>query len=410
MLKSKNNMTYYNRICSEISASENAKPDEFGQALYNHFNTHSQIKTLSLFTGIGGLDIGFHDAGFVVTDAVEINKAACEVLEKNKTSKRYEIGRVWNIDIKNFDLPNDIDVDMIIGGPPCQSFSRAGKEEGINSLNGGMYKHYARAIETYNPKAFLFENVYALLGKSKAKDFATIRKAFTDLGYTLYYKVLDTAFYGVPQFRDRVYLIGVRDETIFQYPKSTHGNKENPYYTPKEAFSDLKEPIEPHTLDSLQNGHLIYDVPPGCNYKYYTAEYGHPTPLFESNKMFNNFLAKIDPDFPSKTILSGAPSNQNGPFHWNNRRLEITEMKRIQTIPDNYKVSESRTQAQKQIGNAVATNIARHLALAVRKTIFQEKSLVSLEFMKYDESESSRSTRLAKNKEYKMAVLKSRKS
>ena len=156
-------------------------------------------KVLSLFTGAGGLDIGFHQAGFEITDCVEIEGQFCETLRANR--KQLGEPRIHHKDIKDFVKERDLwpepeDVDFIIGGPPCQPFSAGGRRVGgapgtMDAVRGTLYESYATLVENLKPKGFLFENVK---------------------GYTLFHRILDTAEYGVPQHRERVILIGVEDD------------------------------------------------------------------------------------------------------------------------------------------------------------------------------------------------------
>ncbi|SVE35628.1 uncharacterized protein METZ01_LOCUS488482, partial [marine metagenome] len=173
-------------------------------------------KVLSLFTGAGGLDIGFHQAGFEITDCVEIEGQFCETLRVNR--KQLGKPRIHHKDIKDFVKerglwPEPEDVDFIIGGPPCQPFSAGNRRVGgapgtMDAVKGTLYESYATLVENLKPKGFLFENVKGILSANEGQDWLSIQTVFEKLGYTLFHRILDTAEYGVPQHRERVILIG----------------------------------------------------------------------------------------------------------------------------------------------------------------------------------------------------------
>ena len=165
--------------------------------------------TVSLFSGAGGLDIGFYKAGFNIVACVEVEQKFTQTLEANKGKYLDHECRIVMQDIREAN-PEEIykgQVDFIIGGPPCQSFSaigrRAGGADGIRDPRGGLFEHYCRLIAHFQPHGFLFENVRGILGSNGGEDWKNILAAFTNLGYHLSYRVLDCADYGVPQHRER---------------------------------------------------------------------------------------------------------------------------------------------------------------------------------------------------------------
>ncbi len=190
-------------------------PDAFGDALtkWNCQNQRTPIKAISLFSGAGGLDIGFHDAGFTIVECNEIEPAFAATLRENsKPNSRLEGTNIICSDIKQY-APSLKDIDFIIGGPPCQTFSAAGaRAAGVNGTDderGNLFQEYVRMLTEINPRGFLLENVYRVVGAQGGKAWEEIQKAFQDVGYKLYWRILDAADYGVPQFRERLIIVGL---------------------------------------------------------------------------------------------------------------------------------------------------------------------------------------------------------
>jgi len=334
------------------------------------------VNTLSLFTGAGGLDIGFSKAGFRILACIEIDKTACKTLELNKGRYFEDSCRIINGDIRTIE-PDSLEfdkIDFIIGGPPCQSFSAAGRRAGgtLGTVDsrGSLFSHYCDFIRYFQPHGFLFENVRGILYSNKQQDWDLILSAFSGLGYRVSYRVLDCADYGVPQHRERLILIGSKGKEVL-FPWPTHG-PDSPlgrYVSPSEAVKDLQPPNEPEHYYNGKYGKLLAEIPPGMNYRYFTKEMGCPQPIFAWRSRFSHFLCKADPDKPVQTIVA-RQSKFCGPFHWKNRRFTIDELKRLQTFPDDYVVVDSYSKALSQIGNSVPPKFAEQLALAVIQQIF----------------------------------------
>ena len=240
-----------------------------------------KINVLSLFTGGGGLDIGFKNAGFDIEACLEIDKASCETLEINRGKYVKKDCKIFNADITKTQ-PEDLGVehiDFIIGGPPCQSFSAAGRRAGgvfgINDTRGSLFWYYCQYLKHFQPSGFLFENVKGILQANKSDDWKTIQKSFEDVGYRLRYMILDAADYGVAQHRERVIMVGVRNDLNldFNFPIPTHGPDsiiQKGYVTAGEALADLDDPSEIVPPYNGKYGHLLPDIPPGMNYSFYT--------------------------------------------------------------------------------------------------------------------------------------------
>jgi len=339
-----------------------------------------RIRTLSLFSGGGGLDIGFEKAGFNVLFATDFNHECCETLKCNRGKTLSEGLVVEECDINELDLnilPHD--VDMIIGGPPCQSFSasgrRAGGAAGKLDERGNLFKSYCRVVEYLQPKAFLFENVRGILGTNKGQDFKDIVNAFKTLGYKLNYRILDAEDYGVPQQRERMFIVGHKMKHDFLFPRPVFGpdsKEKKPYVTVGEYIRDVPFTLQDRRETKFEGGRyseLLPLVPPGSNYLHFTAKRGYPEPIFAYRSRFSDFLYKANPDAPVKTLIA-SPGKYTGPLHWENRYLSVGEYKRIQGFPDEHQFFGDRTAQIRQIGNSVCPKIAYYMALAIQEQVF----------------------------------------
>ncbi len=337
------------------------------------------IKTLSLFSGAGGLDIGFHMAGYDIVACVEIDPHYARTLEANKgPDKVYgPSAQVFAIDVRRFDAHQftGAGIECIIGGPPCQTFSAAGRRSGgvlgTSDARGRLFLAYCHILDIIKPQMFVFENVYGLPGANDGGPWREIVQAFQAHGYKLRADVLDAADYGVPQHRERLVMVGYR-EGEFEFPLPTHGPdsaSKRPLVSAGEALADITDPREP-AHDDLGGlyGHLLPQVPPGLNYAFFTREMGYPAPIFAWRSKFHDFLYKVDPKNPCRTIKA-KPGKFTGPFHWKNRHFNVEELKRLQSFPDAYKIEGSYGKVVEQIGNSVPPLMAKVIAVAAREQL-----------------------------------------
>ena len=347
-----------------------------------------QPRVLSLFSGAGGLDIGFCQESFKIVACIEIDQDACDTLAANAGKHLEKSTKIYCKDITKIapdQLRKEIgEIDFMIGGPPCQSFSAAGRRAGggygVNDTRGSLFWYYAQLIKEFQPKGFLFENVKGILQANKKSDWDTIQASFSELGYNLNHTIIDAADFGTPQHRERLILVGLREQASFQFPRPSHGPNSitnQPFLTPRTAFEDIDDPYEVVPKYSGKYGHLLVNIPPGFNYLFYTERMSHPTPLFAWRSKFSGFLYKLDPDEPTKTLVAHQ-GKYDGPFHWRNRKLTIPELIRIQGYPSSYEFVGSKISVQKQIGNSVAPKMGRALAKAVAKQLFGKKNDVEL--------------------------------
>ena len=371
-------VTWFQEILEALAIKDKSVlPDKFGLSIRQWLDkqNYAPIKTLSLFSGGGGLDIAFHDAGFDIVQMVELEDKYVKTLEKNSMSGKWlENSQPICIDIKDYFPSTDLQVDFIIGGPPCQSFSAAGRRaagvSGTGDSRGTLFEEYVRLLKTLQPKGFLFENVYGIIGAQKGKDWQAIQDAFKNAGYKIFFRILDAADYGVAQHRERLFIVGLK-EGNYLFPCPTHGPDspgQEPFITAKNALIgvDTSEFIEEGLNGKY--GHLLNDIPPGLNYSFYTEEMGHPNPVFSWRSKFSDFLYKADPQMPVRTIKAQG-GQYTGPFSWENRRFTIAELKRLQTIPDAYEIIGNRQVCIEQIGNSVPPQLGRILALSILDSV-----------------------------------------
>lgn len=343
----------------------------------------STLKAISLFSGMGGLDLGLKRAGFKVLIHIDNDPYCIKTLQEN-----WKESIIVNEDISKLKGESILKkvkfekgkIDLIAGGPSCQPFSRSneGKRRGTKDARGLMIFEFARLVNEIRPRAFIMENVAGLLSSNKGKDFKNLLEYYKKIKYNVHFKILNAANYGVCQKRKRLFLVGFRDEADFKFPIQTYGEDAKPFITLKEVIGDLDEKIKHDGRKTIggKHGYLINKIPPGMNYLYYTKEFGYKKPLFKDRSKFWTFLLKLNPNDLSTTIQA-QPWNSVGPFHWNNRRLTLLEIKRIQSIPDGYFVSGEReygseygSNAWKQLGNAVPPKLGYAVAKEVKKSLY----------------------------------------
>lgn len=351
------------------------------------------LPAVSLFSGVGGLDLGVSRAGFDVRAAVECDADSVTSLRVNHFGA--EPDRVIARSILEVPTGEILEragllvgeAALVVGGPPCTPFSKSGywleyKRKGLDP-DASLLDEFSRVVAEARPAAALMENVHGLAYRNhNAAPFARLIAQLRAAGYRVAWQVLSAADFGVPQLRKRLFLYATRDSSPPAHPNPTHSGWSEtsrridpfllPYVTSRQAIGDLEgrdDLAEAGEAVAGRYGHLLGAIPPGENYLFYTEERGHPEPLFEWRSRYWTFLLKLDPERPATTIQS-QPGPYIGPFHWSSRRLRLLEIKRLQTFPDDYLVVGSRRSAQSQIGNAVppmlAEIVARPLAALLR--------------------------------------------
>ncbi|MEQ1072520.1 MULTISPECIES: DNA cytosine methyltransferase [Acinetobacter] len=323
-------------------------------------------KILSLFTGCGGLDLGFHMAGYETVWANDLSKWACETFRKNIADVIVE-GDIEQIDPYDKNIP---DCDIILGGFPCQDFSMIWKQPGLEGERGNLYKSFLRFVDAKKPKVFVAENVKGLLTANKKKAIKQIIEDFEAIcpGYYVQAKLYNFAEYGVPQLRERVLIVGIRVDTgfDFKHPAPTHGQDSTkglkPFVTAGEAVKDIPANatnnellrISPKTVDMLNL------IPPGGNFT--DIPKGHP--LYVKG-MISHVYRRMHPDEPSKTIIAAGGGGTWGYHYPEPRAFTNRERARIQSFPDNFEFIGTTTEVRRQIGNAVPPQGVYELAKTI---------------------------------------------
>lgn len=377
---------------------------------------NNNIKTLSLFSGAGGLDIGFHQAGFDIIACVELEEKYCKSLTKNKEHGVYvgKSTKIHNIDIRKFDISKYINagIECIIGGPPCQTFSAAGRRSGgvigTDDDRGQLYETYCEILDAIKPEVFVFENVYGLQGANGGSPWREIQQAFSEHGYDLKAEVVDAADYGVPQHRERLIMVGTRGHK-FKFPIPTVGPdsvSKKPLTSVYGAIKDLQNNKEKYS-DGLGGmyGHLLPEVPEGLNYAFFTAEMGHPEPVFAWRSKFHDLLYKVNKNQPCRTIKA-SPGKFSGPFHWKNRHFTVDELKRLQTFPDDYEIVGSYGHIVEQIGNSVPPRLAKVVAESIKEQILRPKKTLENDVRSDDFVSTFRKRQRERSKEFKLIAQK----
>ena len=367
-------------------------------------------KVVDLFAGVGGLSYGFaHDPAFEIIAANEILKPMAEAYSRNHPNVK-----VYNKDIKEFsieDLTRDLgvkkgDVDVVVGGPPCQAYSTVGKRL-IDDPRGKLFQEYYRILSELRPKLFVFENVKGLLSMQGGELINTISQLFESLGYRMHRRLLNAADYGTPQIRERVILIGTLDNRPFTYPRPTHYNPElgvpsnkglKPYVTLGEALGDLP------SIKTGEQG-FTYTIEPQNDYQRMMRE-GAPAEIQEhevpknGEKLvaimealpdggspkdipeelrpksgFANCYCRLWWNRPSTTVTRnlGCVSSSRCVHPRDPRPLSTREGARLQGFPDSYIFCGKRGDKHLQIGNAVPTFLSKAIKESVKSYLNGEE-------------------------------------
>lgn len=343
------------------------------------------MKAVSLFSGCGGLDLGLERAGFEVVFASDLDSYCAASYELNFPGVPFYEGTAADL---NRDLLAQVSkgvtlgsIDLLAGGPPCPPFSksrfyRTDKPRALDDAVGEeTINAYLTVLAAVRPRAFILENVAGFAYKVHESALQLILETAERLGYAISKEVINAADYGVPQMRERFFVVGMLDGE-FEFPEPSHAKEpgstpENahrlPWATAGEAIGDLDTEENADDTGHFAGGKyhdLLEEIPPGDNYLYFTAKRGHPNPQFEWRKRYWSFLLKLGPDLPSWTVQARR-SNNMGPLHWRNRILRIEEVKRLQTFPDDWKLTGTIERQWRQVGNAVPPLLAETLGNAL---------------------------------------------
>jgi len=324
------------------------------------------LRVVSLFSGAGGLDLGFRNAGFDIIWANENDKTIADTFRHNHKGTTLNTKSITSI------CPEEIpSCDGVIGGPPCQSWSEAGALRGLDDKRGQLFFDFIKVIKEKQPKFFLAENVSGMLSNRNSEALECIKVLLRGCGYRLSFKLLDAKDYGVPQSRKRVFFVGVREDlgTTFVFPAPTHKERS---LTLQDAISDLEGSACPAPSSTPS----IRAQPSTLNHEYLVSGW---SPIFMSR---NRVRSWAEPSFtiqaggrqvplhpqapPMPRVGKDAHVFQKGAEHLY-RRLSVRECARIQTFPDDFEFKYTNVLAgYKMVGNAVPPRLAELLAEEIR--------------------------------------------
>ena len=343
------------------------------------------LNVLDLFCGAGGLSYGFESAGFDILLGIDNDAKALETFELNHKRSKSICGDITQITYNEHIKPllNDKQIDVIIGGPPCQGMSLSGPRK-FDDPRNKLYLSYIRLVKEIQPKAFVIENVPGLVGLFGGQIKDSIIEKFTEMGYHIEYKILCSADYGVPQNRKRVVFVGTRVGN-FEYPainpnvvtcsmalsdlptlEDELGNEVSEYATPPQnAYQQLMRSRSDVVLNHVAASHsdkvkkIIALVPDGGNYKNLPEEY-------RESRNFHVAWTRFASNKPAPTIDTGHRHH----FHYKyNRVPTVRECARLQSFPDDFKFLGNKTQQFRQVGNAVPPLMAQAIAKQVKKML-----------------------------------------
>ena len=340
---------------------------------------------IDLFSGAGGLSYGFECAGFNILLGIDNDEKALETFEKNHNNAKSICGDITCITYENDIKPliGNQKIDVIIGGPPCQGMSLSGPRK-FDDPRNKLYLSYIRLVDEIRPDAFVIENVPGLVGLFGGQIKDNIIEKFTELGYSIQYKILCAADYGVPQNRKRVIFVGTKNG-MFDYPETsdhtvtcemalsdlpplidTLGEEKMSYICePQNDYQKLMRRRSDAVYNHIAANHsekvktVISMVPAGGNYKDLPEEY-------RNTRNFHVAWTRFPDDKPAPTIDTGHRHH----FHYKyNRVPTVRECARIQSFPDDFIFLGNKTQQFRQVGNAVPPIMAQRIAEKVRDTL-----------------------------------------
>jgi DNA (cytosine-5)-methyltransferase 1 len=301
------------------------------------------MKFIDLFAGIGGIRLGFQDYFGPCVFSSEWDKYAQITYQFNFGDRPH--GDITKIDEK--DIPS---FDILLGGFPCQPFSNAGLKKGFEDYRGTLFFDIARIIKHHKPKVVFLENVKGFKNHDKGTTFKVVKSTLEEMGYKVYAKVLNAKDFGVPQNRERIYIIGFLDDVDFKFPEPL--NKKNKLGDILDKNVDSKYTLS----DALWAGHQRRKI----EHKEKGNGFGYS--IFNENSEYTSTISARYYKDGSEILIEQSGKNP--------RKLTPKEASRLQGFPENYKIPVSDTQAYKQFGNSVAVPVIRELAKAINESLY----------------------------------------
>ncbi len=328
------------------------------------------MKIISLFSGCGGLDLGFERAGFDIPVANEYDKTIWETFKVNHPKTHLIEGDIRKVDEADF----PVDVDGIIGGPPCQSWSEAGTLRGIDDERGQLFFDYIRILRKVQPKFFLAENVSGMLSNRHNEAVQNIIRLFEESGYDVTVTLVNAKDYGIAEERKRVFYIGFRKDLgiQFKFPVGSTAD-DNKKLTLRDIIWDLQETAVPAAEKNRHNPDAIN------NNEYFTGAF---SPIFMSRNRVKSWdeqaftvqasgrQCQLHPQAPKMVKFGKNDCRFVEGKEYLYRRMTVREVARIQGFPDDFQfIYNSVNDGYKMIGNAVPVNLAYEIALAIKKEL-----------------------------------------
>lgn len=332
------------------------------------------MNIISLFSGCGGLDLGFEKAGFSIPVANEFDKTIYPTFKANHPNTHLiegDIRKIKKTDISEF---VNTEIDGIIGGPPCQSWSEAGSLRGINDTRGQLFFDYIRILKDFRPKFFLAENVSGMLANRHSEAVQNIISMLEEAGYNVTLNLVNAKDYNTAQERKRVFYIGFRKDLNinFQFPIGSTKDDELKI-TLKDIIWDIKDTAVPALDKNKHNPNAVN------NHEYFTGAY---SPIFMSRNRVKAWdeqaftvqasgrQCQIHPSAPQMTYLSKNKREFVKGKEYLYRRMSVREIARIQGFPDTFRfIYDNVDVAYKMIGNAVPVNLAYEIALSIKSAL-----------------------------------------
>lgn len=325
---------------------------------------------IDLFSGAGGMTLGFDKAGFKNLLAVEFNKDFAKTYNKNFPDHNLIVDDIKNISEKQiYDIIKNEKVDVIIGGPPCQGFSIAGKigRSFIDDDRNRLFKEFVRFVNIIKPKIFVLENVKAMERHNNGKTIKEIVSSFEQIGYDIKYKVLNAADFGVPQERRRIFIVGTLGKNKFEYPQELKRK-----VTVKDAIGDLPK-LNSGESSNIPNHNAMSHSKQMLEKMYFVKDGGDRNDIPEDLRPKSGDSRKYI-RYNSKKPSYCVTGDMRKIFHYNqNRALTCRELARLQTFPDSFVFLGNAGKVQQQIGNAVPVLLANKIALQVKEVLDDEQ-------------------------------------
>lgn len=318
---------------------------------------------LSLFSGAGGLDLGVQAAGFKVYSALDNDAACCGTLRKNFPETRVVERDIREVSSKELLPPEGAgDVDLVVGGPPCQAFTILGNRSSFSDPRGALVFTFGEIVSSVGADAFVFENVSGILSLGDGDDFSELTDYFSDIGYHIEHAVLNALNYGVPQRRERVFVVGFKDpESLakFSFPESLDEERPSQLVGPyRETVSEAFSGIEPDAPNHEERDHTDR-----VTARYMELEPGARDPV--------DFCDRLEEDQPSGTVIVGSGGGGGRPFvhPTEPRQITVREAARLQSFPDSFVFVGSKSDQYHQVGNAVPPRMGYAVANRIRSVI-----------------------------------------